>query len=400
MEVAMTQHPVGQGGMQSGYLQGNNSTLHWVYDCGSNQRDRLKAEIKNVSARGPIDLLFLSHLDSDHVNGIDHLLVANTVTEVVLPYMTTIDFAAAIVRDMTTDSLTGTFLDFVSDPVKWLTTRGVALITFVKAMDDNSPLEEWLAPDREGQDPTNEEPQLKVSWSPPPGHVRNVRGATVRTIAPGATAGLSGANRMVDWLFVPYAHKPASKHMQEFRQCLQLRFGVTLTRARIVQLVRDENSREALRNCYLTFWADHNKVSMSLYAGPARTPSHSHKDLPFNYWVNGATRVANSALGWLMTGDADLATRCRYRGLMHYYGPLKGQVSTLVLPHHGAERSFHPALVHELPNLETCIAAAGPNQYGHPHPDVRACVIERLGEDRWQHVSDHPGSGFGVRARF
>jgi len=60
--------------MFSGRIQSGNATLYWVYDCGSNQQDRLSEEILSVAAQGPIDLLFLSHLDSDHVNGVDRLL--------------------------------------------------------------------------------------------------------------------------------------------------------------------------------------------------------------------------------------------------------------------------------------------------------------------------------------
>lgn len=49
--------------------------------------DRLGQEVMEVANGGHVDLLFLSHLDSDHVNGVDRLLALTTVGEVVLPLL-------------------------------------------------------------------------------------------------------------------------------------------------------------------------------------------------------------------------------------------------------------------------------------------------------------------------
>ncbi len=91
MDITLTQHPVGQGGMMSGLLTTSSSQFHWVYDCGSNQTGDLNREIDVVAAKGDMDFLFLSHLDSDHISGIDRLLSKTHVREVVLPYLNEID---------------------------------------------------------------------------------------------------------------------------------------------------------------------------------------------------------------------------------------------------------------------------------------------------------------------
>src|SRR3546814_9614135 len=87
LSANLTQHPVGQGGMMSGLLEIPGGRFHWVYDCGSNQKGALTREIAKVAANGEIDCLFLSHLDSDHVNGLDQLLGNVRVREVVVPYL-------------------------------------------------------------------------------------------------------------------------------------------------------------------------------------------------------------------------------------------------------------------------------------------------------------------------
>jgi len=131
MQVKMIQHAVGQGGLFSGELNAGQGLLRWIYDCGSNQRDALLREIKTVAESGEIDLLFLSHLDSDHICGVDQLLAQVEVREVVLPYLNERTLLATIARDASRSSLNGTMVEAASDLAGWFGSRGVETITFV-----------------------------------------------------------------------------------------------------------------------------------------------------------------------------------------------------------------------------------------------------------------------------
>ncbi len=395
MDVTMIQHPVGQGGMFSGQLQEGNSVLRWVYDCGSNQQDRLNEEILSVAAQGMIDLLFLSHLDSDHVNGVDRLLAATSVAEVVLPYLSAAEFALAVVQDVVTGGLSGTFLEFVADPAKWLIGRGVSTVSFIRTTAEDQPLGEWRIPEPKREDDTR---RLKVQWPAAAVTKRAVKTATVQDIAAGAVASISTNGAKVDWLLVPYAHKPSKQQMKDFNRALECCFGKGLTRSAIVRHARDENGRVKLKECYHQLWSDHNKVSMSLYAGPQTSPHITSLQLPFSQWRRGASAAPRAEVGWLMTGDADLASCRRLDALLSYYRPVRDRVSVLVLPHHGSALSFHWDLVPSFSNVSACIVAAGRNQYGHPHSWVYECVTSFLGSQGWHQVSECPTSGFGVRA--
>ncbi|KJH80348.1 hypothetical protein [Stutzerimonas stutzeri] len=399
MDVTMIQHPVGQGGMFSGQLDAGNATLRWVYDCGSNQQDRLSEEIISVAAQGSIDLLFLSHLDSDHVNGVDRLLAATTVTEVVLPYLSTAEFALAVALDLTTGALSGTFLEFVTDPAKWLIGRGVSTVSFVQTVDEDQPLGEWLIPEPNGEFPrADDNRRLKMQWPATAVKMRAVKKGTVQDIAAGAAASVATNGQRVDWLLAPYAHKPSKERMQAFRKALEHCFGKGLTRLAVVRHARNESGRAQLKACYRALWCDHNKVSMSLYAGPQASPVITSIRLPFSHWRKGALPLQSAEIGWLMTGDADLASDGRLDALLDYYHHLRERVSVLVLPHHGSELSFHPWLLHGFSNLSACIVAAGRNQYGHPHYGVYKHVMDYLGMQGWHQVSECPTSGFGVHA--
>ena len=134
MKVTMTQHAVGQGGMMSGLLETDGGTFHWVYDCGSNQLEPLTREIQSV-ANKPVDVLFLSHLDRDHVNGIDELLGATQVEEVVLPYLNDIDRLIAAVHADLNGQLSGNYSNFLADIPEWLKERGVKKVTLIQLSD-------------------------------------------------------------------------------------------------------------------------------------------------------------------------------------------------------------------------------------------------------------------------
>lgn len=397
MDVTMIQHPVGQGGMFSGQLKAGSATLRWVYDCGSNQQDRLSKEILSVADQGAIDLMFLSHLDSDHVNGVDRLLTATTVTEVVLPYLNAAEFALAVVQDVATGALSGTFLEFVTDPAKWLIGRGVSIVSFVKTVGEDQPLGEWQIPEPNGG---GDDHRLKVQWPAAAVKTRAVKKATVRDIAVGAAASISTNGSKVDWLLAPYAHQPPKKRMRRFVDELKAVFDISgaLTRQAIVRHARDEQGRVKLKACYRALWFDHNKVSMSLYAGPQASPTVTSLQQPFSQWRRGGPALPHAEVGWLMTGDAELASYRRLDALLSYYHQVRERVSVLVLPHHGSGLSFRPRLVRGFPRLNTCIAAAGRNQYGHPHSWVREEVTRFLGAQGWHQVSECPTSGFGVHA--
>lgn len=398
MDVTMIQHPVGQGGMFSGQLQTGNTTLRWVYDCGSNQQDRLNEEVLFVAAQGAIDLLFLSHLDSDHVNGLDRLLAATTVTEVVLPYLSATEFALAVVDNLGTGALSGTFLEFVSDPAKWLIGRGVSTVSFIQSVEEDWPLDEWRGLEPDGEIPLREgAPRFEVQWNQSASKQRSVKHGVVREFAAGAAVSITEKGRAPDWLLIPYAHKPSKRRLVRFVSALKTHFGGALTRQEIVRHARNEQGRALLRACYDRVWRDHNKVSMSLYAGPQASPTITSQQQSFSHWRKGSPVLSRAEVGWLMTGDAELASYRRLDALLNYYQHLRDRVSVLVLPHHGSELSFHPRLLHGFSNLSTCIVAAGRNQYGHPHSDVSEYVKRYLGGQAWHQVSECPSSGFAVR---
>lgn len=388
MEVVLTQHPVGQGGMTSGLLEIPGGRFHWVYDCGSNHTEALNREIAIVAARREVDCLFLSHLDSDHVNGVDRLLMAAPVKEVVLPYLNDLDRLIAAAHDDAAGSLAGTFLTFLGDIEGWFGARGVERVTYILPRDDDSG-EEGEGPDlpRFGGDG---EGAIEAIWRTsmeasdlPLGQVGTTdEGAIVRLLDPAASLHLQATGRAIDWLLAPYAHRPSDARLHAFTEAMSSKFGPNYL-SDSTMLLSDRGCRAEIRESYDLIWSNHNLVSMALYAGPSNSSSWQGDRLhPPGWWLN----ASGQAIGWLGTGDMHLNSSRRRQAMMQHYRELLDQVNVFTLPHHGSQHNFHASLPTMMPNLTQCVAAAGPNGYGHPSTAVRQAV-QSLGHE-FLHVSD------------
>jgi hypothetical protein len=398
IDVTLTQHPVGQGGMMSGLLAIPNGRFHWVYDCGSNQTEALTREISVVAAHGAVDCLFLSHLDSDHVNGIDRLLVATSVKEVVLPYLNDLDRFIAVAHDDAAGTLSGGFLNFLADVEGWFGARGIERVTFIMPRDDDD--EDDGGPELPRFDGDGEGPISAKWWhtgqEPYPTSV-NARapskGPAVQKLETGASLHLLPANGVLDWLLLPYAHRPSDAKLLAFRKAMFRKFGPKYP-SRLRAMLNDTEVREKVRECYDVIWSDHNLVSMALYAGPKDSGRWGGECLhPPGWWRDANVR----AIGWLGTGDMHLNGSRRRQALIQYYDGILDQVNVFGLPHHGSHRNFHASLLFVMPNLAQCVAAAGPNGYGHPNRAVRE-VVQSSGHEFVQ-VSHRGGSVLQWRHR-
>lgn len=89
-------HPVGQGAFftEQFFDETGTTMLNVVYDCGELRSTKhLDREIENTlnptDKSEVIDVMFISHLDEDHINGIDHLINIGSLTDksvVILPF--------------------------------------------------------------------------------------------------------------------------------------------------------------------------------------------------------------------------------------------------------------------------------------------------------------------------
>lgn len=379
MQVKLVQHAVGQGGLFCGTLTLGKKPLRWVYDCGSNQASDLAREIGRVAHGGDLDLLFLSHLDSDHVNGVDQLLSRVKVREVVLPYLNETALIATLVQEAGRDTLTGVLVEAVSDLAGWFGSRGVETITFVDGNDDEGGDGPIVPRDPEGGGEGDCHSKWTTDARPIGGQIADSsqgRGvARMQRVALGAAHIVNSDTTVLNWALIPYVHQPSAKLMQAFNNALDAEFKAIDKKA-IARSAKDPAVRAKLRNCYDALWSDHNLVSMTLYAGPIQQqalgvelwarPHYCH-----GYWH---PRAASEAGGWMLTGDAHFDGLRRRQRFLKFYDTYLPLINVLMLPHHGSIHNHSDEVLDAMPELWIGFAAAGPNSYGHPHDDVRDAV--------------------------
>lgn len=375
MHVTMTQHPVGQGGLFSGTLSLEPLALRWAYDCGSNQRTPLTREIGEVAAAGPLDLLFLSHLDSDHINGVDQLLAQTTPREVVLPYINEAILLATIARDASRGTLTGTFIEAASNLSAWFGSRGVETVTIVDGFDDDDGTDGPIlpgGPEGEGGG------EIRAKWTGTilgfqvfdAGAAAARSGAVMYKVDPGSSLLVATSRGTLNWVLIPYVHKPSKRLMNAFEAELRVKFGPHHDKREILDEVKKPNALTKLRDCYDALWLDHNLISMTLYSGPWKSlsaPTILRRGPRRRYWLP-------EAYGWMLTGDAHLDRKGRRQKFIEFYQQFTRMIGVLMMPHHGSIQNHSDLLLSAMSELRIGYAAVGPNNYGHPHPYVRNAV--------------------------
>jgi len=393
MQIKMVQHAVGQGGLFGGELTTQGKPLRWVYDCGSNQRDALRREIKTVAGGGEIDMLFLSHLDSDHVSGVDELLGQVKVREVVLPYLNERILLATMARDASSGALSGTFIEATNDLAAWFGSRGVETLTFVGGPEDD---EVGDGPSLPFDPSDGREGECTPKWTQPPRPATELiadpnatRGrpdgvAMMMQVAPGAAVQLVTQTGALNWALIPYVHSPSAKQMRAFEQALEDAFGTPLDTKVIVATAKDANVRDKLRDCYDALWLDHNLITMTLYCGPMTPHGGYVSILPYHHHRSWPHETG----GWMLTGDAHLDGLRRRQRFLRYYQRVIPLTNVLMLPHHGSIHNHSDLVLDAMPALIVGYAAAGPNSYGHPHDDVKDAVNAHAGA-HFHQVSKH-----------
>jgi hypothetical protein len=438
-------HAVGQGCFYSGeiFCAPNSAPLRIVYDCGSETAgDALEREVElfqQIIHDAKLDVLVLSHLDADHVNGLS-LLLDNGLTarNVFLPYLTPAQraIAAAGAGDETDPN----YFELLADPVGFLEGRGVENIIFVSGGDDeqergseqdippfrpsdegsNSPNLGDLEDDKEGKshfhrgeasklptpsgqlsqanltlgEPQEEEAKESSSKQKINQHFKNDRlpfrlshcwqgkffhRDDMRLLVNAVTGAM-------DFTIQP-SDSTSVQRYKRFLADVHGRFG-TLDPGRLVMAIRDEADRKRLRDCYHHIRGNHNDVSLVLWHGPIQGPALArlNSGARTRGWRQSAGFSGCNG-GTLLTGDLTCTNRVVRNMERHFSTRLAGS-AFLQVPHHGSVHSWNDRLLAVTSRAVMPVISAGiSNGYRHPHPQVIDALDNTNGGVRW-FVSD------------
>ncbi len=428
MHVTRCQHPIGQGCFSSGRIQcaegeyDDPVDFRYVYDCGSTNQRSLRDVINSYRERTTsVNALFVSHLHVDHVSGIDRLLGAIRVGTVYIPYVDPVMPILELIEAEAEGALSASLVESRIDPESWFGRRGVSRVVRVLASSDEGP----RATEREvgGDEGLDGGPSFSESFpvnADPQTSGRTSGRAERSSMASGSPIRIARSRQGHQWVLIPHVDPAPTSHkrafMREIRAALKLKPREWVTSTRLADALRSPTEIRGLRNCYERIVpggsrSRHNRVSMSLYSGPAggkNEPSwlygvvaRSNTWLP--WWFGTLdpppSPEAGTAVGWIGAGDAALGAESVRRAWLRAYQPLSQQLSTLLLPHHGSRHNFHNELL-DFPKLRFCLASAGArSRYRHPDPSVIGEILNR--NKVFFHVSEriHTGIQENIQSR-
>lgn len=403
------QHTVGQGLFHAGsVLEAGATRLSYVYDCGAmdsyaGERDR---EIRRYLSRArpakrPLDILFLSHVHADHVNGVPLLLAKRggvKVDTIVLPLVDAVDRLIAFARTLSADAASAHevfYQQFVIDPVAALSDFDPRQIIFIRSGNDGGapggdeePLPRLDGPNLGGPSDEKTDSSWKLIGT---GYVKEVspsepglHGVRQYVVPDTAAIGVFARSAATDagtavWLLAPYVDTTVVAARAAFLRRLARRLKIKVSlienwltnKSNLQMLVTSGLSH--LAAAYSAVTQNFNITSLALYSGPARGLTRA---LPRGRsglfgLVSGVTTTQPA---WLGTGDAALKERKRRNAFVNHYGSLLTEVGTLLLPHHGSDHNFHHDLLLAV-NPSVCIASADKySNWKHPGPHTIQAV--------------------------
>jgi hypothetical protein len=313
-----TQFPVGQGGLHLTQVRlvheqeidgGLGTPVSLVYDCGghgspkalANSLRQLRRQLPQVNSKRHIDVLVLSHLHSDHINGFKKLVTEMPVSidRLIIPhyddhdrFVLTAQMAAA-----TGDIETIVEIDNVlRDPDTWFGERRVRSVVAIAPGEEDDPPPGTPSPERPPEGYQRQElpderpaagehrlrPNLMVRGpsSKPTSRVTVVRAGAFIQLE--ATSGGAGIRAGTDWVFVPYCLRNlGSGSFAQSRSAFTTAVDAILKRHRSPTgqlVVAPSDAKELinkLTNAFMNYvgrnaaHAAWNVLSVSVFNGPA-----------------------------------------------------------------------------------------------------------------------------------
>ena len=402
LNVLYNFHPVGQGVFSSGMLapeDGSNQRFWWVFDCGTHlkrhhaRRDEeietLATMVGGASAgrRPRIDLVFISHFDKDHVNGLLKLLERFDVARLVLPFIPLYE-RLLIAFPTTSEQPPHPWQLFITSPADYIQrSEGLQVdrLTVVPPSGSEGPRS-----DIDG-DPRPWEDDL-VEIVPPPSELPeeisaldNLGGAGIRIewLAQGASLKVGNV-----WEFVPY-----NDTSTVVRATLPFRQHAKHLADQMISATC-EDTRKEIKNKIVEWYGMHhgttapekNLISLFVYGGPLFKPKRlelgrlSHRSPPeyllddvhhYAYWSPFCPHTQDITHAILYTGDGFLKKPEQLSHMLGYFGTGRTEQPKVVqVTHHGSRSSWHQGVADALAPTFSIFCAYKDGLYFHPHDDV------------------------------
>ena len=361
--VTRTIQPVGQGGFYTEIFEipnqkGEISTRCVVYDCGSATRSEPKKTIESALPDDydlDIDILFISHFDDDHVNGLAELTKKHRIKRIVIPQIQGYEWFYVL-----EDSIKrGTYQP-----------RGNLINSFLKSIRNETsqndipiieiaPIDSEERPDRNNNE-TQSINELIIN----------------QTLSSGSV--LSPFEKELGWIYIPVNTMDLNK-INSLKKELTPIFGAdqdptiwdSMSGEQCAKVISE--NRSTINDIYMRVFGSSNASSMCLYSG-LDSANHQSRSIiykgcwQFCYWRDYWYRDDNSE-ACLYTGDSNLKDSKLRNTLSCKLHQYIRRIGLIQIPHHGsAHNSSNNAFYKLYKNAHPLLFVSYGcyNRYGHP----------------------------------
>lgn len=316
--MTRTFHPIGQGAF---YTEMFKSSFIAIYDCGGSDKQIIEDEIKTTFEKAQkVHIVFISHLNNDHINGLEFLLKYCDVQKVVLPLLCdTMKLWFVVENAIYNRNKDSRFIDeLIMIPEKLLDNK----VVFVQPFNDT---------------------------------VLNDNTVDISNLSDQIKSGTILENKNIDWVYVPvnFQYTIYANNLK-----IELaKIGVSLNNI-IGKLQTNKQDIIDIYKKVLGGSKNFNANSMTVYSGTKTNKKLAMVTKQSNKFV------MNEKVGCMYLGDFEAIKQDKFNSLKNVYARYWNQISTVQIPHHGSKHNFHKDLAW---SDSISVISTG---YRHKHPSA------------------------------
>lgn len=397
VKIVRNHYPVGQGFFSSQQISYGNEKYTCVYDCGSVSKGGSRLLDKYVDylrdTTEAIDLLVISHLDADHINGLKYILKKFKVKKIIIPYITLVQRIILVLEK----------------------SRNINGLNSGILRDDRSFIEYIINVSTEdGEEEFASIDSINIEISRDTEVVRSNSYTSTEEVSLNKSDSIwefayfslySGVGENMERKFVEYFKDQCSNilgydiedlNLEDFQRC---KSDIKNAYKKVYEYM---NNKYGIKKKDIF-----NNSSVILYSGPRNKIWNDHypavyysfegrRHIEYKYacwlhwdeyhrfracrsylpkWFGGPLETRFS--GWLGTGDARLADPKNINEIKDKLGRKRlWRIQVVTVPHHGSKNNSNDDFFNIFcnPNLE-CIIHSDPNgRYNHPHRETLSSI--------------------------
>lgn len=345
-----TFHPVGQGAFYTEKYVNNGETVNIVYDCGTSTHPSNDILVDNIFSSfrdgEDIDILFISHFDDDHINGISILKNRCHIKNVIIPLIKDEDKIIFKICNYFSSHNHQINNELIDSPESYFGYK--TKVIKVRSLSEQDEIDDSI--------------------------FRPVYIDTLGESAEIASGQLIQIMDNVPWYYIPFNYEYQKR---------ALRFEEELEKANIknseLNSIDFISSRvEEMRKLYKIIPGNINTNSLVLFSGTCIEQSirDSICDTPYIPTNHHLLFCAHSLLsGCLYLGDASLNTKLISQLKRRLRKTFWQSISVIQVPHHGSKNNFSETMLDMHPHSVWVVSYGTENKYKHPSTEIISMIM-------------------------